>query len=372
VRTGAADGEKEQWLLLHKNDEHAVRGWHPDEYPRSVLTGRTNDEVRAEAADPPSPLAEDDDVLAALDELPPGGGTWTVHGRDVPVTSPDIVLFPARADEEPVTKRELLRYAARIAPLAVPYLEGRSLALHRFPDGAGSPGFWHRELPGHAPSWVSRRDDAHVGGDHSRRYLVVDEPASLVWVANFGALEWHPSTARTGEPELPTYVLFDIEPGRRTGWDDVLTLARLHRTAFERLGLRSQLKLSGAGGLQIWVPIAPGPSFEETREWAEQVSDTIGRLVPGLVGSTSGKRDRRGRARLDHTLNARDRTLVAPYSTRPARGAPVSMPVGWHELDDPELRPGRWTIRSAFARLAERPDPFRGALVHDQTLPEFE
>jgi bifunctional non-homologous end joining protein LigD len=370
VRTGVGDGGKEQWLLLHKNDDHAVKGWDPEEYPRSVLTGRTNDEVRAEPATAPEPLAADDDALAALDELPSRGGTWAVHGRDLEVTNLDKVLFPAREGDEPVTKRELLRYAARIAPLAVPYLAGRALTLHRFPDGSGSPGFWHRELPGHAPSWLSRWEDPPSDEGDSRAYLVAEEPAVLVWVVNFGALEWHPWTSLTAEPGLPTYALFDIDPGVSTTWEDVLTLARLHRTAFERLEVRSYLKVSGGRGLEVWVPIAPGPSFEETRDWVEQVSRTIGGLVPGVVSRK--QRDRRGRARLDHTHNAIDRALVAPYSARPARGAPVSMPIGWHELEDPELRPDRWTIRTAFERLAERSDPYRGALVQDQVLPEFE
>ena len=388
VRTDAREGEKEQWLLLHKHDEASVKGWDPEEYPRSVVSGRTNAEVLADPgrewhSDRPAatadekltgaePLAEDDAALVALDQLPAEGGAWTVHGRDVVVTNLDKVLFPARWGERPVTKREFLRYAARIAPVVVPYLAGRALNLHRFPDGAESSGFWHKELPGHAPSWLARWDNPLADPGETRTYLVADEPATLVWAANFGALEWHPWTSRTAEPEQPTYALFDIDPGQDTAWEEVVTLARLHRTAFERLDVRSQLKTTGRRGLQAWVPIAPGPTFEETREWVEQVSRTIGRLVPNLVSWRWQKSERKGRARLDYTQNAINKTLVAPYSTRPAPGAPVSMPIGWHEIDDPYLRPGRWTIRDVFERLAEHPDPFRGALVHDQVLPEFE
>ncbi|MCW2826400.1 MAG: ATP-dependent ligase, partial [Marmoricola sp.] len=83
------------------------------------------------------------------------------------------------------------------------------------------------------------------------------------------------------------------------------------------------------------------------------------------------KRERKGRARLDYTQNAINKTLVAPYSTRPAAGAPVRMPIGWHELDDPDLRPDRWTIRTAPQRIFEVGDLFRGVLVHDQDLPPF-
>jgi bifunctional non-homologous end joining protein LigD len=403
VRTRVAEDEKEQrphgdsagapWLLLHKDDDAAVRGWEPEEHPRSVLTGRTNDEVRADpgrrwhsdrpagqAAEDlpgPAPLAADDGALAALDALPAAGGSWPVHGREIAVTDLDKVLFPARSGEEPVTKRDFLRYAARIAPVVVPYLEGRALDLHRRHDGAGgadgadAPAFRHEELPDQAPAWLSRWDDLRADEGGTRTHLVADEPAALVWAANFGALEWHPWTSRTEAPELPTYALFDIVPGERTSWADVVTLATLHRTAFERLEVRSQVKVTGRRGIQIWVPVAPGPTFEETRAWAEQVSRTIGRLVPDLVCWNWQQRDRRGRARLDHARNAVDKTLVAPYSPRPAPGAPVSMPIGWHELEDPDLRPDRWTIRTAFERLAEQPDLFRGALVHDQVLPEF-
>jgi bifunctional non-homologous end joining protein LigD len=388
VRTDARDGEKEQWLLLHKNDDAAVKGWDPEDYPRSVLSGRTNEEVKAdpdrrwhsdrpaakaaERLESAAPLAADDEALLALDDLPPDGGSWTVHGLEVVVTNLDKVLFPARWGQQPVTKREFLRYAARIAPVVVPYLEGRALNLHRYPDGAGSNGFWHKELPDHAPSWLSRWDNPLADPDETQTYLVADEPAALVWAANFGALEWHPWTSRTEAPEQPTYALFDIDPGERTTWDEVLVLARLHRTAFEKLQVRAQAKVTGSRGIQVWVPIAPGPTFEETREWVEQVSRTIGRLVPDLISWKWQKSDRKGRARLDYTQNAINKTLVAPYSTRPADGAPVSVPIGWHELDDPDLRPDLWTIRTVFERLDGRTDPFRGALVHDQVLPDFD
>jgi bifunctional non-homologous end joining protein LigD len=388
VRTKADEGEKESWLLLHKKDDAAVDGWDPEEHPRSVLTGRTNDEVKAdadrlwhsdrpasradEALETPQPLAEHDQALVALDELPAEGGGWPVHGREVAVTNLDKVLFPAREGEQPVTKRDFLRYAARIAPVVVPYLAGRALNLHRYPDGAERPGFWHKELPSHAPDWLGRWDNPLADEGETQTYLVADEPAALVWAANFGALEWHPWTSRTESPECPTYALFDIDPGETTTWDEVITLAGLHRTAFEKLEVRTQVKVTGRRGLQVWVPIAPGPTFDETRAWVERVSRTIGRLVPDLVSWKWQKRDRKGLARLDYTQNAINKTLVAPYSTRPAAGAPVSVPIGWHELEDPQLRPDRWTIRTVFDRLAERGDLFRGALVQDQVLPDFE
>jgi bifunctional non-homologous end joining protein LigD len=374
VRTRAGADGKEEWLLLHKRDEFAVPGWTAEEHPRSVLSGRTNDEVKADpdrlwsSTAPAAHASVGHHELAALDELGPGG-TWDVFGRRLRVTNLDKVLFPGRGDEAPITKRELLRYTAQMAPTVVPYLAHRALNLHRYPDGAGSKGFWQKELPGHAPDWLARWDNPEADPGETRTYLVVAEPAALIWAVNFGGLEWHPWTSRTDEPHRPTYALIDLDPGASTHWDDVLTLARLHRTAFEHLGVAARAKVTGRRGIQIWVPIETGPSFDETRAWVEGLSRTVGAVLPELVSWKWQRSDRGGRARLDYTQNAINKTLVAPYSPRPAPGAPVSAPIDWDELDDPTLRPDGFTIRTLLPRLASRGDLFRDVLDHPQQLP---
>ena len=207
ARTG-----REQWLLLHKRDEHAVDGWDAEDHPRSVLSGRTNDEVKADpdrmwrsdlpaaeasiALRPTVVAGPSADELAALDALG-ASGKWEVFGRTLRLTNLDKVLFPARRREAAVAKREFVRYAAQIAPVVLPYLAGRPLNMHRYPNGAGSKGFWHKQLPQHAPEWLPRWDNPSADPGETTTYLVVNEPAALVWAANFGALEWHAWTSRT-------------------------------------------------------------------------------------------------------------------------------------------------------------------------------
>jgi bifunctional non-homologous end joining protein LigD len=243
--------------------------------------------------------------------------------------------------------------------------------LHRYPDGAQAKGFWHKQVPDRAPSWLPRWDNPDADPDETRIYLVVDEPAALVWAANFGALEWHAWTSSTAASTLPDYALFDIDPGEHTTWTEVLDLARLHRTAFEHLGVRAYPKVTGRRGIQVWVPISRGPEFGETREWVEKVSRTVGAVLPDLVSWTWQKRDRAGLARLDYTQNAVNKTLVAPYSPRASPGAPVSAPITWDELEDPELRPDGFTMRTVVDRLEQRGDLFRGVLDHAQSLPRM-
>lgn len=169
----------------------------------------------------------------------------------------------------------------------------------------------------------------------------------------------------------PTYALIDLDPGEQTSWEDLLVLARLHRTALDHVGVLARPKVTGRRGIQIWVPVRPGYTFDETRAWVETLSRTVGQVVPELVSWKWEKRARHGLARLDYTQNAINKTLVAPYSPRPAPGAPVSMPISWAELDDPELRPDRWTLGTALARLATRGDPFHVLLGVEQDLPDL-
>ena len=387
VRRGEERSDKEHWLLLHKRDDHAVEGWNPEDHPRSVLSGRTNDEVKADPdhlwrSDLPaarasialrSPPVSDvtDDELAALADLG-AKGDWDVFGRRLRLTNLDKQLFPARGDEPPVTKRDLVRYAAQVAPVALPYLAGRAMNMHRFPNGVDAKGFWHKQLPSHAPEWIRRWENPDADPGETTTYLVADEPATLVWVANFGALEWHAWTSRVDEPHLPSYALIDLDRGTGTSWEDLLVLARLHRTALEHIDVKAQPKVTGRRGIQIYVPVTRGPTFDDTRAWVETVSHAVGAVVPEMVSWSWNVRNRAGRARLDYTQNAINKTLVAPYSPRAAAGAPVSCPIDWDELDDPELRPDRWTIRTVLDRLAVHGDPFRSVLGVEQTLPTMQ
>jgi bifunctional non-homologous end joining protein LigD len=382
VRTKQQEGGREQWLILHKKDGAEVAGWNPEEHPRSVLSGMTNDEVAANPSrvwtregevpapaevpmfDPPTA-----DELAALDALGTKG-KWSFAGRELALTNLDKVLFPARGDGEPVTKRDLVRYYARIAPVMLPYLVDRPLNLNRYPDGIEKAGFWQKQAPDHAPDWIPRWRYEH--DDEPVDYFVVDSPAALAWLANHAAVELHAWTSRVEAVHRPTYALVDLDPGEATRWDDLLVLARLHRTALEHLHVRGYPKVTGQRGIQIWIPIRPGPSFAEVRGWVEQLSRAVGATVPDLVSWTWTKRDRRGLARLDYTQNAINKTLVAPYSPRPAAGAPVSVPIEWDELEDPELAPDRWTIATALDRIADHGDPMVAALTDLQVLPSLE
>jgi bifunctional non-homologous end joining protein LigD len=386
VRRDGVQSGTEQWLLIHKNDDHARSGWDPEDHPRSVKSGRTNDEVAAapEAlwsnvmgpAEPAIPLQAPgpawdpptQDELAALDALG-REGRWVVCGHEVKLTNLDKVLFPARDREPPVTKRDLVRYHAMIAPFLLPYLVDRPVNLHRYPDGVDRPGFWHKEVPHHAPEWLQRWRNGDAAPGETQWYAVVDSVPALIWMANFAAVELHPWTSQLPDVHQPTWALIDIDPGFRSSFDDVLVLARLYRVALDHLGVTAMPKVTGQRGVQIWVPVRPGYTFADTRVWVEKVSRAVGRTVPELISWEWQKDRREGLARLDYTQNAIHKTLVAPFSARPAPGAPVSVPIHWEELQDLELRPDRWTIRTVLDRVHHIGDPLAPLIHREQELP---
>jgi bifunctional non-homologous end joining protein LigD len=205
-------------------------------------------------------------------------------------------------------------------------------------------------VPSHAPSWLRRWRD-----EEAQEHVVPDSAAALAWLANHGAVELHPWTATVADPHRPTWALFDI--GR--GGDDVagvLELARLHRTALDHLGVEGRPTVTGGRDIQIWVPIAARSTFEQTRRWVDTVSRAISETLGIGVADASG--------------SIKD-APVAPFSPRPAAGAPVSVPLSWEELDDDDLRPDRWTIRDVGVRLAGAGDPLAPLIGRQQALPRL-
>ncbi|MBA2275419.1 MAG: ATP-dependent DNA ligase, partial [Chloroflexi bacterium] len=137
------------------------------------------------------------------------------------------------------------------------------------------------------------------------------------------------------------------------------------------LGVTGFAKVTGKRGIQIWVPIRDGYTFDQTRDWVGDLSRAVGSTMPALVSWEWEKGSRGGRARLDYTQNAVNKTLVAPYAVRPVDLASVSAPIAWDELDDPALRPDRWDMRTIVQRVGEHGDLFRGVLESRQELPSL-
>ncbi len=308
-----------------------------------------------------------DDELAALDALGKEG-VWRVGADELKLTNLDKPLFAA---DPPITKRELIRYFARIAPTMLPHLRDRPLNLQRFPNGAGSPGFWQKDIPETAPRWLTRWRETGLDGREDRGandHLIADRAATLCWLGNQASFEIHAWTGRLPEPWRPTFAYIDIDPGERTTWEETLVLARLYRTALGHLGVRGYPKTTGKRGIQVWIPIEPRYEFADTSAWVEKVSRAVGATVPGpgVVGVGQGGAQGPRPARLHPEREHQDarRAVRRPAVRRGAglradrlgrAGRPGS---ATRPLDDPD---DRGAGRRAGRPVRRRPDRRAGA-----------
>ncbi len=282
----------------------------------------------------------------------------------VEVTHPDQLWWR----EEGIRKRDLVAYYDAVAPAILPHLRRRPFTLKRYPNGPRGPFFWIKDAPPGMPRWIptcalpakSRR-----GGVVA--YPVVNTRSALLWMANFGCVDMHLWYSRVDRPERPDYVLFDLDPaGEGFGFAETVEAALRLREALDALGLDSLVKTSGGSGLHVQVPVARRYTYEETRRFSEVIA---GALVPAYPRLLTGERSlaRRRGIFVDTKMNGEGMTIASVYSVRPLRGAPVSTPLRWDELQ-PELDPGAFTMAEVLRRVERHGDLFEPMLHGRQRL----
>lgn len=269
-----------------------------------------------------------------------------VAGRELEVSHLDKVLWPG----DGLTKGDLIRYLLDVAPYMLPHLRGRPLVCTRYPDGADRPGFYQKDAPPGTPPWVPtwpyRSREGRVV-----RFILVEEPATLAWLGQLAAIELHPWLSRADRPGYPDVMVFDLDPGPAAGFAQAVEVALVLRRVLAALGLKGYPKTSGATGLHVMVPIAPEHPYAVVTGFARKVAEIVRVELPRLVTTERAVARRPpGAVYLDFLQNGLGKTVVGVYGPRPRPGAPVSMPVGWEELER-GVDPGRWTILTAPARL---------------------
>jgi bifunctional non-homologous end joining protein LigD len=302
------------------------------------------------------------DVPRPLPAEREGEAWWLeVDGQTLRLSNLDKVFWPA----ESYTKGDLLAYYWNVAGLILPYVAGRPLTMDRMPDGIEGPDFFEKNAPSHTPEWMDRcrvdsdDDEARMGFND---FLVANNTAAVLFVANLGAIEFHPLHSRCQDLAHPDYLFFDLDPHPPATFGDVLAVARHVHAALESLGLPSYPKTSGKAGMQIYVGLDPRPTYEEARGFVGAVGRAIRDADPDRVTMLYDKKKRRG-VFIDHNMNRRGANIAAAYSVRPKPGAPVSTPLTWDEVDEGRVRPEDFTIATVHDRLAEAGDLFERMLT---------
>ncbi len=298
------------------------------------------------------------DVPRPLEASFDGEHWWAEAGeREVRLSNLGKVFWP----QEGYTKGDLVAYYWNLAETILPYLRERPLTMKRMPDGIEGPYFYEKSAPQKTPDWIPR---CEVDSDNEKKlidYLMVEDAAALLHVANLGCIEFHPLHARCGRIEHPDYLFFDLDP-MDAPFEYVLAVAQHVKVALDRLQLPSYPKLSGATGMQIYVPIEPKYTHEQTRAFVGAVGRYINKADPERVTMVWEVRKRTGKVFIDHNMNRSGANIAAVYSVRPEPGASVSTPVTWEEVAEGDIRPQDFTIVTIHDRLAKVGDLFRDVL----------
>ena len=210
----------------------------------------------------------------------------------------------------------------------------------------------------------------HLIAEKSDKIISIDDLAGLISLVQAGVLEVHTRGTTVADRERADRLVFDLDPGPGTGWQDVVAAAREVRARLARMKLESFLKTSGGKGLHVVVPIKPTP-WAAAKDFAYAIAAGMAADDPGRYTATASKSKRNKRIFIDYLRNSREATAVAPFSTRARPGAPVSTPLDWSELGALKGS-NQYTVLNLPGRLARlRKDPWAGIGHLQQALPNL-
>jgi bifunctional non-homologous end joining protein LigD len=290
-----------------------------------------------------------------------------IDGRELKVSNLDKVLYPAGG----FRKGDVIDYARRIAPWQLPHLAGRPPTRVRAPDGPAGPRFFEKNCPSHRPSWVPVYEGGEATG--GTKGCLVNEVATLVWLANLAALELHTHQWKVDDPTHPTAMVIDLDPGEPATIVDCCRVALELRDTLDQLGLHVVVKTSGGKGLHLSVPVIGSKATDHD---TKKVALALGQLLESrdpkrvLVDMTRAKRS--GKVFIDWSQNDRHKTTVCAYSLRLRERPTVSTPLTWDEVADAK-KPDDLVFEApdVLARVEKIGDPYADSLTLHQELPKL-
>lgn len=265
------------------------------------------------------------------------------------ITHPEKVLFP----DDGITKGDLAAYYATIAPVILPHISGRPITMERYPAGIGKKGFWQKDVSKGFPDWLERIEVPKKDG--VVHHPVITDERSLLWVTNQNTITQHVWISRVPDLYYPDICVFDLDPST----DDVAAVCAAAiglRNLLDELGLPSWVKTSGSKGFHIVVPLDGKSKMGEVARFANAVGRLFVSHAPDHLTQEFSKVDRKGRIYVDTGRNGYSATFAAAYTVRAKRGAPVSAPCTWDEIESGKIAPDSFNLRNMPARIKKSGD----------------
>ncbi len=282
--------------------------------------------------------------------------TTKIGGVELSLTNLDKVYWPA----DGYTKGDMIDYYDRMANYMLPYLKGRPQSLNRFPNGIDGPSFYQKDVTGKVPGWVEKHPYKAEGDRRKKHYMLCNNKAALLYMANLGAIEMNPWSSTVNRPDHPDWCILDLDPDKGNTFAQVTDVAQAIHELLDGLGAPSYCKTSGSSGLHVYIPLGAKYSYDQSQLFAKWIAATIDHgLDFTSIERATGKR--KGKIYIDYLQNRPAATLAAPYSLRPKPGATVSMPLHWDEVNS-KLKISDFTIENARDRVRSEGDLFKPVL----------
>jgi bifunctional non-homologous end joining protein LigD len=382
-------GGRDQWLMVKSKDDFAEPGYElslllPDKNGKTVIkdepksdTSSSSKNVRSVRGTANKPVVKTSAKLGRSERLPSisellkridlkGDHRVKIDKYAVSLTSLDRVYWP----DEGYTKADLLRYYFSAAPYILPYLKDRPLIMKRYPTGIRGISF-HQHDVDDVPEFVDtiELEAEDENGKHMVDYVICNNLATHLYVANLGAIERHPWHSTVKKLHEPTWFVFDLDPGEKVAFETICEVAVSARDIIADLGLESYAKTSGSRGIHVYVPIKSDYTYSEIADLSAAIARMIADANPRDATVERGKAKRKKeQIYIDHLQNSYGKSVAAPYSVRPKKGATVSAPLEWREVEKKQIAIGDFTIKNMLARVKKKGDIFKPVLTKRQTL----
>ena len=280
----------------------------------------------------------------------------SINGHPLKFSNLNKIYWP----KEKYTKRDLLNYYYQVAPVMLPYLKGRPESLNRYPNGIDGKSFYQKDVKGKAPDWAETFPYRSADEDVDKEFLLANNEAALLYMANLGSIEIHPWSSTIKKPDYPDWCAIDLDPDTNK-FEQVIEVAQVTKQILDHAGADNYVKTSGSTGIHIYIPLGAKYTYEESKEFARVIVRIVQAELPRFTSIERATKLRKGKIYLDFLQNRPQATLAAPYSARPKPGATVSAPLMWDEVKK-GLKLKDFDIFNMPARLKEVGDLFKPVL----------
>jgi len=279
--------------------------------------------------------------------------TLEIDGLPVPISNIDKVYWP----DSGISKYDLIDYYLKISDFILPHLVDRPQSLHRHPNGILEDGFYQKDNE-RVPEWMQTTTIYSNSSERNIEYLLCQNTASLLYMANLGCIEINPWSSRLGHLEYPDYGIIDLDPPEGVDFQNVVLIAKEFKSVLDAAKIGAYCKTSGSKGLHIYIPMGAKYRYEEVRNFIKLLCHFVEERHPKIATMERRIINRKGKIYLDYLQNRKGHTIASVYSVRPLANAPVSMPIQWEELNS-GLSAQKYTLKNTMERVANTHDLFQ-------------